>query len=192
VRRALADSGAADQSGSDGAADALAKRLAELPAADREQVLVDLVRTEAALALGYPSADAVEPDRAFSDLGFDSLAGIDLRNRLNAATGVPVSVTAVFDYPTPLALAAHLRQTLLPDEAAGLPVLAELDKLESMLTSAPVQDEESDRITARLEAVLERWRDVRQRGDGAAVAERLESSSDDEVFDFLGKEFGIY
>jgi NAD(P)-dependent dehydrogenase (short-subunit alcohol dehydrogenase family)/acyl carrier protein len=202
VRQALADTadgtrGPGAGTAGDGAAAqdggvALAQELASLAPAEQDRVLVGLVRSEAAAVLGHASAEAIETDRAFSELGFDSLTAVELRNRLGAATGLRLPATLLFDYPAPVTLAGHLREVLTPDETAAPSVLAELDKLQLMLSSMTAADAESERITARLETVMSKWKEARERMDGAAVAEKLESSTDDEVFDFIGKELGIF
>uniref|UniRef100_UPI00131AF748 type I polyketide synthase n=1 Tax=Amycolatopsis anabasis TaxID=1840409 RepID=UPI00131AF748 len=99
-----------------GSADALRQRLAGLAeVAEQENVLVELLQAQVAGVLGFDTANAVDPDRAFSEIGFDSLTALELRNRLNAATGLRLPATLVFDYPTPAALAIHLRTELAPE-----------------------------------------------------------------------------
>jgi hypothetical protein len=72
------------------------------------------------------------------------------------------------------------------------PVLAELDKLETLLAAAVGEDDETARITARLEAVVARWKETTTGTRSAVVADSLDSSSDEEVFDFIGKALGIH
>ncbi|MFB7507064.1 SDR family NAD(P)-dependent oxidoreductase, partial [Streptomyces broussonetiae] len=104
VRRAGAAGG---QSGA-GGADALRERLAGLLEGEREPFLTALVQNHVATILGYRSAQDVGRTLAFRELGFDSLAAVELRNRLSAATGLRLPATLVFDHPTPAELAAHL------------------------------------------------------------------------------------
>ncbi|MER7722318.1 type I polyketide synthase, partial [Streptomyces flaveolus] len=93
---------------------ALVRRLVGLAPREREEVVQELVADCAAAVLGH--ADKIAVERAFKDLGFDSLTAVELRNRLNAATGVKLSATLVFDYPTPAAAARHILGELLgPD-----------------------------------------------------------------------------
>ncbi|GGM75268.1 hypothetical protein GCM10012275_52450 [Longimycelium tulufanense] len=89
-----------------------ARQLAALPTADRERTLLDMVRATAASVVGR-TVEAVSPTRNFKDLGYDSLASVELRNQLNAATGLRLPVSLLYDHPTPRAVAAHLRRRLL-------------------------------------------------------------------------------
>ncbi|MEV5162580.1 type I polyketide synthase [Streptomyces sp. NPDC053728] len=98
-------------------ATALADGLAGASDAERKRMLLDLVRTEAAAVLGHPAAEAVDPQRAFREMGFDSVMAVELRNRLNTATGLRLETTLVFDEPSPTGLRDRLLRELLPPGA---------------------------------------------------------------------------
>ena len=100
-----------------------AGRLTTLPAAERADLVLDLVRTEVAAVLGHRGPTDVAPGLPFSDLGIDSLTAVELRDRLTAATGLRLPASLAFDYPKPSALAAHLLTELVADAAPeGVPV----------------------------------------------------------------------
>ncbi|WP_416975935.1 beta-ketoacyl synthase N-terminal-like domain-containing protein, partial [Streptomyces sp. 4F14] len=96
---------------------ALRRRLSGLGEKERTRVLLDLVRREAAVTLGFDNTDALPDGRAFRDAGFGSLTEVELRNRLATATGLQLPATLVFDYPTPAVLAEHLGSELLGSQA---------------------------------------------------------------------------
>ncbi|MFJ7153281.1 type I polyketide synthase, partial [Streptomyces sp. NPDC100445] len=122
-------------------ADSLSDRLAVLAAEKQTETLLDLVRGEVAVVLGHADAESIAPGQAFSELGFDSLTAVELRNRLNAATGLRLPATLTFDYPSPAAITEHLRAELVPDSATGALDLEGVDEagLRKVLASVPLK-----------------------------------------------------
>ncbi len=194
VRQALADPGAGV--GAAGvpldpdAGAALRQQLTGLPRAEQSRLLVGIVQTQAAAVLDYATAEEVEATRAFSELGFDSLTSVELRNRLSAATGLQLPATLLFDCPNPVALAEYLWNEEFQDEAAQLTLVQEVDRLGSLMTGADPDENTYQMITDRLQGLLTQWGKVGGRTEREAVAEKIGSASDDEIFDFIHKEFG--
>ncbi len=174
----------AAQGGSTASAAGFAERLLALRGPERERAVIALVREQVAAVLGHGTPDGVDAERAFKEIGFDSLTSVELRNRVGAATGLRLPTTLVFEFPTPAALAGHLLGLLAPEDPT-----AELDRL---LASVTVDGPEFPRLRERLRAALWRWDEEAGR-DGTAPAAGAEDldfadADDEELFRALDEE----
>ncbi|MEV5576841.1 amino acid adenylation domain-containing protein [Spirillospora sp. NPDC052269] len=96
----------------DDARDELQELLRSGPEDGRLAVLLGVVRDVVAAVLGHGSADEIDPDSAFTDLGFESLTALEARNRLNRVLGLTLPVSVMFEHATPRALTVHLAAAL--------------------------------------------------------------------------------
>ena len=175
----------------------LAARLAPLDEGERRRVLLELVAGHAAAALGHTGPAAVRTDRAFAELGFDSMLAVRFRNELCAATGLSLPPTAVFDQPTPAALAALLYQELCP--VPRDPAQAELDRLEQLLAAMDPTAPGAGAVGSRLHSMLRAWGERVSAGDGPPEGQSgslancvaLDTATADELFDLLDSDFGM-
>ncbi|MFD8082543.1 SDR family NAD(P)-dependent oxidoreductase [Kitasatospora sp. NPDC059722] len=174
-----------------GRAGALRERLASMSGEEQERLLLDLVRTHAAAALGHRAAQDVRAAATFQDLGFDSMASLTLRSRLNEATGLTLPTTVVFDHATPAALARHLRTQVLPEGVRADAVLADVDRLETAVEAMDADDETRARVVTRLRTLLWKWAEPGLVTAGAPEEDALMLATDDEMFDIVNKELGI-
>nr|WP_227025387.1 type I polyketide synthase [Streptomyces tsukubensis] len=181
-----------------GGASTLADALRELPAAQAQERLTQLVRDQAAAILGHESGDSIVMERPFTDLGFDSLMAVEFRGALGSATGLRLPATVVFDHPTPAALLGYLQAELLPEGGAVDPdaIFVELDRLESSITQMGAEDSRREQVRARLNALLGAWGGTGlvttgERGGAADHGADLESASLEEVFGIIDDEFDL-
>ncbi|MCS0639810.1 thioester reductase domain-containing protein, partial [Streptomyces sp. LP05-1] len=102
-------------------AEPLADRLAAIPEEERHALVAAAVLAEIGGVLGLPDPSAIVPERPLAALGFDSLTGVELRNRLGALAGFRLPATLVFDHPTPASLTDYLHEVLTTGEGSGGP-----------------------------------------------------------------------
>lgn len=182
----------ATASGADGAQGRWLERLQSLAVEERERGVLECVQQEIVAVMRLAEAAALPPDQPLKELGLDSLLAMEIRNRLRAGTGLRLPSSLVFDRPTPLALAQYLCTQLFANQKAPpVPVLAELDKLESLLSASDVQDSLRAGITSRLQALLSKWTRGQSKEEDAVIADKIQAATPDEIFSFIDQELGI-
>jgi acyl carrier protein len=179
----------ASAAGGSEAARLLRQQLNTVAESDRDRILMNLVRTHAAAVLGHSSLDAVGPGRAFKELGFDSLTALELRNRLNTATGLKLPATLAFDYPTPAVLAEFLKSETGYDKAnSSAAALDEFGKLEKLVKEIGPGDSARTVLAARVRTLLLTLETDQDTTAGAAADNDLEAATIDNIFDLLDSE----
>ncbi|MET9610663.1 SDR family NAD(P)-dependent oxidoreductase [Streptomyces sp. NPDC006512] len=180
----------------------LAARVAGLAEDERRRVILDVVRGYVSGVLGYGAGQLVGLDIPFKGLGFDSLMAVELRNRLNRATGLRLPATLVFDHPTVQDLAQHVDTSLEAEDAPGIePILVDLGKIEQVLAGPALGGEARQRIADRLASLLDLTGPGQDTAepvaqpdpdDGSAFVDQLEAATTDEILDVIEKQFGSF
>ncbi|MDP7726347.1 type I polyketide synthase [Mycobacterium sp. TY814] len=150
-----------DAADTNSAAGSMVERLHTLAPEQRLQALTELISSSAATVLGHSSAVDIDGNKAFQELGFDSLTAVELRNRLKTATGLTLSPTLIFDYPTPAALAQYLADQLdtgAPPAGEPQNLLARFEdvsrELDTLVRRPDWSPEEKTQVTTRLQALI--------------------------------------
>ncbi len=173
----------------------LRQRVAGLDDDRRRDLLLSVVREQVAAVLGHDGAAAIEPDRAFKELGFDSLAAVDFRNRLGVTAGLRLPASLIFDYPDPAALVDYLAAELVggtpaPESYSAHAVDNLLGGLEAALTGsawAGRDDPTTQHVLTRLRALTERWTGLTE--SESDPNSDIESASGEELLALIDREF---
>ncbi|TXS48108.1 hypothetical protein EAO75_18550, partial [Streptomyces sp. uw30] len=138
-----------------GTASSPVRQLEGLSNDQRSQALIDLVRAQVAAVLGHSDPTTIGAERAFHDLGFDSLTAVELRNHLNNTTGLRLPTTLVFDHPNPTALALYLREQIKVEKVSPADtVVKELGRLKAVIRSAAADPAGYESLAEQLRELL--------------------------------------
>jgi mycoketide-CoA synthase len=170
----------------------LGQRLGGRSRAESETIVLDLVRVHAAAVLGYASTEEIQPNRIFKELGFDSLAGIELRNRLSIETGLSLPTTLVFDHPTLGDVAQYLLTQVQADPKTGgssHSLDIELTEMERKLSAVAADRDGRARVAGRLQAFLAGLED----GDAVVIddADVRSVATAEEMFELIDRELDL-
>jgi NAD(P)-dependent dehydrogenase (short-subunit alcohol dehydrogenase family) len=185
ARKAMDSAVAAAEGADQDTLTVLRERLAGLSEAEAADHVLHLVRSTLAKVLGFGTPDTLDVDDPLTSLGLDSVMAVEFRNRLGRASGLRLPVTLVFDYPTSRVIAGHLHDQLRARD--GDPADALLEGLEARLPAIAADASARQAVATRLQsmlALLAGEPDDREPEDLAAA-------TDQELIDFIGKEFGI-
>ena len=149
--------------------------------AEQERFIVEAIRAQAAAVLGHQSPEAIDVERSFQELGFDSLGVMEFRNRVKSAVGVNLGTSVVFDHPTPAALAGYIRQQVAPVDDAPARIKAEVESLARGFAGAELDPDDRRDIATRLRAVL---RELGGTPESTAIGD-LDVAEDSELFEFI-------
>jgi acyl carrier protein len=143
------------------------------------------VRSHVAATLGHTDPERVDADQPFSEMGFDSLTSVELRNRLSVATGLRLPATLVFNQPTVTAVADYLRTELVPAPPAPEEILERaVTEVTRQLDSSGASPQENSRLAALLRDAAARLTGPQQE---SRATEHLVSATDEEIFDFIDR-----
>nr|WP_155769284.1 type I polyketide synthase [Mycobacterium asiaticum] len=177
------------------AASGVLERLHGLSPEQRQRELTELVSANAAAVLGHSSTVDIDDQKAFQELGFDSLTAVELRNRLKTATGLTLSPTLIFDYPTPAALAEYLAGQLVDQEPAPKPdLLTRFNdisrELDTLVHRSDWTSEERTHVTSRLHAMIADLT-AAPAAESAVGGDDISTARDSELFAILDDEVGL-
>jgi acyl transferase domain-containing protein len=176
----------------------LQQRLRGASPKERRRMVLELVCVEVARVLGLSSDDAVDPKLAFKEMGFTSLIGVELRNRLVAVTGLQLPMTLAFNYVTSAAVTDYLLERIPGDASFDRdPVHDELGKLETAIASSAMDGGERDEVQRRLSALIAQMGAAGRAGQngeprpGELVAPGdIQSATADEVMELIDRQLG--
>jgi acyl carrier protein len=157
----------------------LARQLAVVSESEWDEIVSSLVDTNVAGVLGHASAHAIDSQQAFKDLGFDSLAAVELRNRLQQATGLRLPSTLIFDHPTPAATARYIRERLTPGETATGrdPRDAEIRRAIAAVPISRLRSTGLLDVLLELSGATDADRPTAPVGDGTSLIEEMDTDS---------------